>query len=83
MTETVTVPTEMPAEPYLVIYGTGLCYASVCTNVPDDEATSKLNASHPTGVSPWAISAESFAAGEPNPTPCPDRSDCRHILFDC
>lgn len=64
-------------------YSVGLCYASVCTNVDDDAATYQLNWQHPTGVTPWQIADEPFASGEPNPTPCTDRPDCRHILFVC
>lgn len=65
------------------VYSTGLCFASVCTSVDDEETAKVLNLTHPTGVTPWVVSDESFADGSPNPTPCPDDSDRRHVLFNC
>lgn len=65
-------------------YAVGLCYASVCTDLTDDEATAKLNLTRPTGIEfGWKIADEPFSGGEPNPTPCPDDPSCRHILFVC
>lgn len=66
------------------VYAHGLVYASVCTSLPDGAATLRLNWYHPTGVNPWRIADDqTFAGGESNPTQCPDRPDCRHILFSC
>ena len=64
-------------------YSVGLCYASVCTRLSDDEATARLNALRPTGVGPWRIADEAFADGSPNPSPCHDTPDHRHVLFTC
>lgn len=75
--------TETATEPFFEAYSTGLCYASVCTNLSNDEATDRLNVENWTGVTPWAISGGNFASGESNPCACTDRADCRHILFEC
>jgi hypothetical protein len=65
-------------------YGVGLCYASVCTDLSDEEATARLNLTHPTGVTPWQVSDEpTFSGGEANPAPCSDSTTCRHVLFVC
>lgn len=78
--------TETPTAtaPFFEAYAVGMLYASVCTNLTDEEATRELNVAHWTGMTPWEISADpTFASGEPNPNPCEDRADCRHILFNC
>lgn len=67
-------------------YSLGLCSASVCTSLPDDQATDRLNAEHPTGIdSRWSIAdGPTFANGQPNPRPCDSWPDThRHILFHC
>jgi hypothetical protein len=67
-------------------YAVGICTASVCTALTDEQTVERMNAEHPTGIdSPWAISTDpTFASGEPNPTPCEDMADThRHILFNC
>ncbi len=67
-------------------YAYGLCYASVCTNLPNEEATRRLNADLPTGISSgWEVSTDATFAGgdDPNPTPCPDVEGHRHVLFEC
>lgn len=72
------------ADEYFVAYGVGFVCASVCTNLDDKAATERLNWEHPTGVHPWFVSEDkTFKGGEPMPCPCPDRADCRHILFNC
>lgn len=68
-----------------VAYGVGLCYASVCTSLTDEEAAARLNLDQPTGVGrPWEISKdETFANGQPQPRPCDQFPDThRHILFE-
>ncbi len=70
--------------PMFTIYACDLCHASVCTNLPDDEATFELNLARPTGISSrWQISPDPFADGSPNPSPCPDLPECRHLLYVC
>lgn len=66
-------------------YSIGICYASACTNLSDSEAEMMMNRNHPSGVrTPWKISKdETFSGGQPHPSPCPDDSSCRHILFNC
>lgn len=67
-------------------YAVGVCNASVCTSLSDDEATARLNLEHPTGIGPWFVAADShFADGtHTNPCPCEDKPDThRHILFHC
>ena len=74
---------EVDANDFVVI-GVGLCYASVCTKLTDEETTSRLNMEHPTGVGPWSISEDkTFATGQPNPCPCVEIPGNRHILFSC
>ena len=73
--------------PYdFMAYAVGLCSASVCSNLTDEETTARLNADHPTGIdSRWSRSTDTtFVNGEPNPRPCDDMPDThRHILFEC
>jgi hypothetical protein len=66
-------------------YAVGICAASVCTSLDDDEATRRMNLEHPTGIgSPWRISEDKqFRTGEPMPCPCPDAPTHRHVLFNC
>jgi hypothetical protein len=66
-------------------YAVGLCYASACTSLTDDEATAQMNTEHPTGIdSAWEIANEPFASGDPNGRPCDQHADThRHILFTC
>lgn len=67
------------------VYSVGLVHASTCTSLTDEEATTEINVSHPTGVSSdWQITGEAFADGTPNGTPCPVRPHThRHLLFTC
>lgn len=71
--------------PPFISYAHGLVYASVCTSLTDDEATTRLNFERPTGVdSPWRISDDpTFADGTPHPAPCPSSPEHRHVLFTC
>lgn len=67
-------------------YRMGLVYASVCTSLPLEVATERLNAEHPTGgQSAWEPSEnESFATGQSNPCACNDHPEThRHYLFTC
>ena len=62
----------------------GLVQAIVCTSITDEEATEMLNSESPTGTShPWGISSDAFSENVPNPAPCLDDKDRRHILFVC
>lgn len=71
--------------PEFTAYAVGLCAASVCTSLDDEQATARINAERPTGVAPWTISPDAtFADGtSTNPMPCPDDARNRHILFQC
>lgn len=74
----------MREQPEFEAYGVGLCFASVCTRLTDDEATVRLNRIRPTGVGPWKpVDDSTFSGGEPNPCPCPDDDRNRHVLFVC
>jgi hypothetical protein len=67
-------------------YAVGLCSASVCTSLSNEDATARLNGQEPTGIdSQWQISSDpTFASGQTNPRPCDDWPDThRHILFNC
>jgi hypothetical protein len=67
------------------VYSVGICCCSVCTNLSDSDAEVRVNIEYPTGITtPWKISEDkTFSGGEPHPSPCPDDSSCRHILFEC
>lgn len=71
--------------PDFTVYSIGAMCASICTRLPLDEATRRLNAEHPTGVHPWFPSSDkAFACGAPNPSPCSRRPEThRHCLFNC
>lgn len=66
-------------------YAVGLCSASVCTSLTDEQATARLNETEPTGISsPWSVADEDFANGDPNGRPCNTRpATHRHLLFHC
>lgn len=68
-----------------VAYSVGLCCASVCSSLPVEEVTERLNQRYPTGISSqWMHSTEKFRGGEPNPCPCPDAPEThKHYLFQC
>lgn len=77
---------ETPVPLAFTAYSVGLCFASVCTTLTDDEAATRLNAEHPTGIpSPWRPSAQlTFAQGGSNPGPCDTHPEThRHVLFEC
>lgn len=69
--------------PPFTAYAVGLCFASVCTDLPLDQAAARLNADYPTGVTPWKEHDGPFADGSPNPSPCQHSETHRHILFSC
>lgn len=68
-------------EPYdFMAYQVSLVWAAACTSLTNEQATDRLNAEHPTGItSRWEL-----ATAEPNSVPCPDLSGThRHLLFNC
>ena len=68
------------------VYAVGICAASVCVekDATPKEIEREVNARHPTGVTPWAMSEDAtFKGGEPNPCPCPDEPDRVHYLLNC
>lgn len=71
--------------PDFTAYAVGFIHASVCTTLPTEKATERLNFEHPTGVTPWQPSDDAeFAGGGPNPGPCDRYPDThRHVLFSC
>ena len=76
---------EAPTAPEFAVYREGLCFASVCTSLPDDEATACMPfAGTDLG---WQIADQPFNAGTPHETPngspCPDYPGNRHLLFEC
>lgn len=57
----------------------GLTAAVICTRLPIEEATGKLNAQSPTGISsPW-----SFDGDADNQFPCPDGQGKTHYRLFC
>jgi hypothetical protein len=76
----------MGRDRFMLLGPLGVVYASVCTNLPDDAATVRLNEDNPTGIeSSWEISSDPmFADGvHTNPCDCPQIPGCRHVLFNC
>lgn len=68
-----------------MLYSVGLIAASVCTSLPIEKATERLNLEHPSGVTPWHPSEDkTFRSGEPNPCPCDRYPEThKHYLFNC
>lgn len=66
-------------------YSVGLISASVCTSLPIDQATQRLNTAYPTGISSkWQPSEDThFKCGTPIGCQCPDYKDNKHFLFNC
>lgn len=70
--------------PELYVMGLGLCYATVCTTLDDEEAGWMLNLRWPTGISsPWTVSSAPFKDGTPSPCVCESDPSRRHVLFEC
>jgi hypothetical protein len=67
------------------VYSVGIVCASLCTSLPIDQATERLNAEIPTGLSSkWTLSEDkTFASGQLNGCDCPDHSGNKHYLFNC
>lgn len=67
----------------LTVYAEGLCFASVCTSLTDEQADA-LMAQRPSGTAAgWRRSADThFAGGLPNPCPCEHQLGRRHILYE-
>ncbi len=60
----------------------GLVGAFICTSLPIEEATGRLNSASPTGIgSRWCLSEEE--EGRPNHAPCPDNPNNTHYAFNC
>jgi hypothetical protein len=69
-----------------VAYTVGVVSASACTSLTDAEATARMNAEHPTGISSrWQVASDvTFADGTPNPYPCRENPEThRHVIFHC
>lgn len=68
--------------PAFMILSWGLVSATVCTSLSVEEATKRLNAELPTGISSrWSIAEELGAEAS---TPCAVVPDQRtHLLFTC
>ena len=61
----------------------GLCYATVCTSLSQDEAVARMKR-RPSGTTGgWCLSDEAFADGHPNPCACDRLPDHTHYLFVC
>lgn len=72
-------------QPDFEAYAVGVCTASVCTCLDDEDATAWLNELFPTGIAPWEIAEDAtFRTGQPHPCPCEKSPDThRHVLFHC
>lgn len=57
----------------------GLCDAVICTRLPIEEATARLNREHPTGTShAWSFDGDKKQKG-----PCPDGQGKTHYRLFC
>lgn len=67
------------------IIAIGLCFSSVCTSLPPEEAADRLNADYPTGISSrWGLAEEKiFNDGVANGCDCPDHAGNKHYLMSC
>jgi len=61
-----------------------ICQYIVCSSLPIEEVTRRLNQEHPTGLShSWELSDE-YPDGSPNPSPCNENPKThKHYLFEC
>ena len=55
----------------------GICDAVICTRLPIEEATSRLNRESPTGIGKWRFE------GDASKTPCPDGQGKTHYHLFC
>lgn len=77
---------EKKAAPEFTVYAAGIVSASVCTSLPPEEISVRMNMLYPTGISSnWGLAEEPhFSGGEPNPCQCPDHPDThKHYLLHC
>ena len=65
-----------------IVYFEGLCFASVCSSLSQQEVEAKMKM-HLCGISTgWVLSDKGFAGGEPNPSPCDQQPEThKHYLF--
>ena len=76
------VKVEQKVDGDFYILNVGLVGAIICTNLPIEEATNRLNSASPTGISSrWQLSEEE--KGSPNHAPCPDNPNNTHYAFNC
>ena len=68
---------------FFAIYSEGLCFASVCSNLPQAEVERRMYA-WPTGVAQrWKLYEGGFRTGQTNPCQCNEHPDRKHYLFSC
>lgn len=67
------------------IYSEGICYMSVCTNLPVEQVAEVANRLRPSGIgSKWEVSRDKhFHSGQPNPCKCELNADRIHVLLEC
>jgi len=67
------------------VYSTGICFMSVCTDLPVEEVAQFANLTRPTGIkSKWTVAKEAFHTGQTNPCPCDQHPLTQiHILLEC
>ena len=65
-----------------VVYIEGLCFASVCSSLSQQEVEAKMKM-HLCGTSTgWILDSEPFNNGMPNPSPCDQQPEThKHYLF--
>ena len=64
-----------------VVYSEGLLFASVCSNLPQEEVESRMRRRINGTTGGWNLSDENFSGGESNPCQCTDHEDRKHYLF--
>lgn len=75
----------VPVPKPFTVLEVGLCRAAVCTSLTNDDATTRLNTEHPTGISSrWELANGPLPDGGGNGQPCGNHpSTHRHLLFHC
>ena len=67
---------------HLVVYREGLCYSSVCSDLPQVEVVARMAHRICGTTNGWTLAEENFNDGQPNPSPCDKRpATHKHFLF--
>lgn len=66
------------------VYTEGLCYASVCSSLPQAVVEARMRERNTNIESGWKLSKDKFNSGESNPCACNMNQEThKHYLFNC